>query len=85
MEVRLAPAAEQAIQRAMAITGLDAGDLACQAARRAGRDTQRRAAAATVASDTDQGNRAGGCLVVEIQPKIPETRSIPRRCPEFRF
>jgi len=34
MEVRLAPAAKQAIQRAMAITGLDAGDLAYEAARR---------------------------------------------------
>ena len=34
VEVRLAPAAEQAIERAMAITDRDAGDLACQAARR---------------------------------------------------
>ena len=33
-ELRLAPRAEQAIQRAMAITGPDAGDLAYEAARR---------------------------------------------------
>lgn len=34
MELRLAPSAKQLIQRAMAVTGLNAGDLAYEGARR---------------------------------------------------
>lgn len=34
LELRLAPAAKQLIQRAMAVTGLNAGDLAYEGARR---------------------------------------------------
>ena len=35
MELRLAPSAKQVIQQAMAVTGLNAGDLAFEGARRA--------------------------------------------------
>ncbi|MCC2665945.1 MAG: hypothetical protein K0S96_1131 [Geminicoccaceae bacterium] len=42
MELRLAPGAEQAIQRAMAITGPDTSDLAYEAARRALEEHERR-------------------------------------------
>jgi hypothetical protein len=42
MELRLAPGAKQAIQRALAITGPDAGDLAYEAARRALDEHERR-------------------------------------------
>lgn len=34
LELRLAPSAKQLIQRAMSVTGLTAGDLACEGARR---------------------------------------------------
>jgi uncharacterized protein (DUF1778 family) len=34
IELRVAPSAKELIQRAMAVTGLTAGDLACEGARR---------------------------------------------------
>jgi uncharacterized protein (DUF1778 family) len=41
MELRLAPAAKQIIQRAMSVTGLAAGDLAYEGARRVLEDHER--------------------------------------------